>query len=111
MKFPKPQPEPSPQQKLAKAQADADHWGAIAANPNLSPEAAEWAFNLARSARAEVALRQKAALWARSQGQGDQMTMLRGLLNPGAPFETAENALKSEGFERSRLQKCGLTAA
>ena|ERR1700677_2939495 len=85
MKFPKPQPELSSQQKLAKAQADADHWGAIAANPNLSREAAEWAFNLARSARAEVALRQKAVLWARSQGQGDQMTMLRGLLNPGAP--------------------------
>ena len=87
MKFPKPQPQPelSPQEKLAKAQADADHWGAIAANPNLSPEAAAWAFNIARSARAEVALRQKAVLWARSQGQGDQMTMLRGLLNPGAP--------------------------
>jgi hypothetical protein len=85
MKFPKPQPEPNPDQALAKAQANADHWGAIAADPNLSPEAAEWAFNLARSARAEVALRQKAVLWARSQGQGDQMTMLRGLLNPGAP--------------------------
>ena len=56
MKIPKPQPEPHPEQKLAKAQAD--HWGAIAANPNLSPEAA-WAFNLARSARAS------ATLWGR----------------------------------------------
>ena len=64
MKFPKPQPEPNAEQALAKAQADADHWGAIAANPNLSPEAAAWAFNIARSARAEVALRQKAVLWA-----------------------------------------------
>ena len=85
MKFPKPQPELSPQEKLAKAQADADHWGKIAADPNLSPEAAAWAFNIARSARAEVALRQKAVLWARSQGQGDQMTMLRSLLNLPAP--------------------------
>jgi len=59
MKFPKPQPEPNPDQALAKAQADADHWGAIAADPNLSPEAAAWAFNIARSARAEVALRQR----------------------------------------------------
>src|SRR5277367_2381436 len=83
MKFSKPQPEPNPDQALA--QANADHWGAIAANPNLSPEAAEWAFNIARSARAEVALRQKAVLWARSQGQGDQMTMLQSLLNLGAP--------------------------
>ena len=47
MIFPKPQPELSPQQKLAKAQANADHWGAIAADPDLSPEAAAWAFNLA----------------------------------------------------------------
>ena len=85
MKFPKPQPEPSPEQALAKAQADADHWGEIAADPNLSPEAAAWAFNVARSARASATLRGKAVLWARSQGQGDQMTMLRGLLNPGAP--------------------------
>ena len=85
MKFPKPQPEPNPDQALAKAQADADHWGAIAANPNLSPEAAAWAFNLARSARASATLWGKAVLWARSKGHGDQMTMLRGLLNPGAP--------------------------
>ena len=85
MKFPKPQPEPSPEQALAKAQADADHWGKIAADPNLSPEAAAWAFNVARSARASATLWGKAVLWARSQGQGDQMTMLRGLLNPGAP--------------------------
>ena len=71
MKFPKPQPELSPQQKLAKAQANADHWGAIAANPDLSPEAAAWAFNLARSARASATLRQK-ALQAQSPPQGDQ---------------------------------------
>jgi hypothetical protein len=85
MKFPKPQPEPNAEQALAKAQADADHWGKIAADPNLSPEAAAWAFNLARSPRASATLWGKAVLWARSQGQGDQMTMLRGLLNPGAP--------------------------
>ena len=59
MKFPKPQPEPNAEQALAKAQADADHWGKIAADPNLSPEAAAWALNLARSARAS------ATLWAR----------------------------------------------
>jgi hypothetical protein len=82
MKFPKPQPELSPQEKLAKAQADADHWGAIAANPNLSPEAAEWAFNIARSARAEVALRQR-GLQAQAQHEG--APMLRSLLNLPAP--------------------------
>jgi hypothetical protein len=51
MKFPQPQPELSPQEKLPKAQANADHWGAIAADRSLSPEAAAWAFNLARSSR------------------------------------------------------------
>ena len=51
MKFPKPQPEPNAEQALAKAQADADHWGKIAADRSLSPEAAAWAFNLARSSR------------------------------------------------------------
>jgi hypothetical protein len=40
-------------------QADADHWGRVAAYPGLSPEVAAWAFNIARCARAEVALRQK----------------------------------------------------
>ena len=85
MKFPKPQPQPelSPQEKLAKAQANADHWGAIAANPNLSPEAAAWAFNLARSARASATLWGKALQAQDQPQQGDQM--LRSLLNLGAP--------------------------
>jgi hypothetical protein len=77
-----PQPEPSPQEALAKAQADAEHWGAIAAQPNLSPEAAAWAFNLARSARASATLWGK-ALQAPAPQQGDPM--LRSLLNLGAP--------------------------
>ena len=84
MKFSKPQPEPNPDQALAKAQADADHWGAIAADPNLSPEAAAWAFNLARSARAEVALRQRGQQ-AQAQNQPPGDPMLQSLLNLGAP--------------------------
>jgi hypothetical protein len=78
-----PQPELSPKQKLAKAQADADHWGAIAANPKLSPEAAAWAFNVARSARAEVALRQKGLQYQEAQLRPDPM--LQSPLNLPSP--------------------------
>ena len=52
----------SPQEKRAKAQADADHWLQVVALPGLSPNAVAWASNLARSAKAEVALRLKALI-------------------------------------------------
>lgn len=55
----RPPKPPSPQEKMAAAQADADKWTQVAANPNLSPRAAAWAQNMARSAKAEVQLRQK----------------------------------------------------
>ena len=86
MKFPKPQTEPNPEQALAKALADADHWGRIAADPNLSPMAAAWAFNVARSARAKAQpCGGRPCSGREARDRADQMTMLRGLLNPGAP--------------------------
>ena len=41
------------------AQQDAEKFRALAASPNLSPNAAAWALDMARSAQAEVKLRQK----------------------------------------------------
>lgn len=71
----------SPEEKLAQAQADADHWSQVAALPGLSPQAAAWAFNLARSAKAEVALRLK-ALQPDTQSPDPTLMRLLGLDNP-----------------------------
>lgn len=59
----------SPEEKLVAAQADEVHWRKVAANPNLSPRAAEWARDQARSAAAEVRLRLKGAAYRREQEQ------------------------------------------
>jgi hypothetical protein len=59
----------SPQAKMQAAQADAEHWKAVASNPDLSPKAAAWALDLARSAQAEVRLRQKGLAWQAEQAQ------------------------------------------
>lgn len=52
--------EPSPEEKLAKARATFRRWATIAARPELSPAAAHWARGLARSAAAEIQLREMA---------------------------------------------------
>ena len=61
----------SPQEKLANAQADYEKWSQVAAKPGLSPAAAAWALGAARSARAEMDLRQKAAAFAEQNPSGE----------------------------------------
>ena len=56
----KAQPNLEPEAKLTMAQNEAAMWSKVAASPNLSPQAASVAMNAARSAAAEVKLRQKA---------------------------------------------------
>src|ERR1700756_4829532 len=58
---PKQEPELSPEEKMQAAQADYQKWSKVAADPSLSPAAAAWALGVAKSAQAEIALRQKAA--------------------------------------------------
>jgi hypothetical protein len=53
--------ELTPEEKMHAAQGRQDKWSKVAADPSLSPRAAAWAQGLARSAAAEVVLRQKAA--------------------------------------------------
>ena len=52
--------ELSAQEKMALAQANLAKWLEVAASPNLSPKAAAWARDAARSFQAEVTLRHKA---------------------------------------------------
>ena len=62
---PKPKPpqdeEATPQEKLDAAASDLQKWTAVAAKPGLSAAAATWAAQAARSAQAELQLRQKSA--------------------------------------------------
>ena len=55
-----PEPEASPQESLSAASADQEKWQAVAAKPGLSPQAAAWAREQARSAQAEMSLWQRA---------------------------------------------------
>lgn len=76
----------NPEQKLALAEQDRERWKAAAANPDLSPRAAGWALDLARSAGAEVRLRQKALAWQNQQDnpilQGDDAALAQTLQLP-----------------------------
>src|SRR5208337_4837803 len=55
-----PEPEASPQESLSAASADMEKWQAVAAKPGMSPQAAAWAREQARSAQASAQLWQKA---------------------------------------------------
>ena len=57
---PQQEVELTPEQKMQAAVADQAKWSRVAADPDLSPAAAAWAAGAARSAAAEVKLRQKA---------------------------------------------------
>jgi hypothetical protein len=60
------------EEKLAKAKAEHIAWSTLAARPNLSPEAARAAKNLARSYRAAWELYRKAADWQNVPRRGEQ---------------------------------------
>ena len=75
----KPSSKPQPQDKDPKQnlkdkvqqdQADLAKWSGVAADPSLSPQAAEVARNLARSTKLALMLGQKALLY--QEPQGDQ---------------------------------------
>lgn len=72
----------SQQEKLAGAQAEADRWTRIAANPNLSPQAASVAQIAARSARAEVRLRQKGLAFLGEQTNDAALAQILGMNLP-----------------------------
>ncbi len=57
-----------PQSYLSKYQEDLAKWSAVAASPNLSPQAAQVAQNLVRSKQAALTLGQKALLYQEPQG-------------------------------------------
>jgi len=66
----KSQPQEVPlsqQEKMVLAQQEVERYQGLAANPNLSPRAAAWALDMARSAQASVRLRQKAIAWEAEQ--------------------------------------------
>jgi hypothetical protein len=62
---PQPQEPLSLQQRYGRAARDFEEFSALAASPNLSPRAAAWARNLARSAKASMVLGQKALEYQR----------------------------------------------
>ena len=78
-----PMQEPTPEQKAALAAQDYAKWRALAATPGLSPRTAAWAADAARSAKAELRLRQKAAAFQEGQDanptQDPNITRLLGL--------------------------------
>ena len=101
-----PQPQPqSPQEKLTQAQTDMDHWSQVAALPGLSPNTAALAFNLARSAKAEVALRLKAA----EASPEDQDPMLARMLGLNSPSQ--EQASESTQPTRGSSTRTGTSAS
>lgn len=84
-------PPPSLQDKLALAQQQAQRYQQAAASPNLSPQAAAVALNLARSHRAAARLFQSALTYQAQQEntveQGDDaaLSVVLGLPPSGSP--------------------------
>ncbi len=75
----------SPEEKLAATQREAAKWAAIAADPTISPSAAAFARNLARSANAEVELRLKGLGRQQPKGNENSLTSHGPKLPPGLP--------------------------
>lgn len=76
---PQMDPPMSQQEKMAMAQQEQERWASIAARPNLSPQAATVAMNAARSAAAEVRLRQKGLAWLGAQTDDQALAQVLGL--------------------------------
>ena len=56
------------QEKVAQYQADYAKWATVAAQPNIQPEVAQVAWNMARSSKAALTLGQKALLYQEPEG-------------------------------------------
>ena len=64
------QPQPvSLEEKVAQAQRDLMKWSAVAADPTLSPQAAQVAANLARSSAAALKLGKKELLFQQGMAE------------------------------------------
>jgi len=72
----KPRQELSLQEKHEDAVNKLDHWTRIAASPNLSPAAALFARNVARSYRAAVTLGEKALEYERQVNDRESQAAL-----------------------------------
>ena len=87
----------TPQQKLDLARAKVDHWQTVASDPDLSAPASAFALNLARSAQAEVNLRQKALLAPVEDPNSDPyLAKLLGMGNPPPNQPTPSNGTTSD---------------
>jgi hypothetical protein len=67
-------------EKLAQARADVAKWSQIAALPNLSPSAALFARNMARSSQAAVTLGEKALAYQQQENDPEAQANLMRLL-------------------------------
>ena len=92
-----PQPEPSLQDKAALAQASQQKWSQLAADPSLSPQAAQAAKNLARSYAAAQRLGDKALAYQspNADQQAEQDPMLTRLLQLPLGSSSQENPSSS----------------
>lgn len=70
----KKQEEPSLPEKVQEQQAEYDKWSQAALDPSLSPAAAQFARNVARSQRAALQLGQKALLYQQEEQQDQKNT-------------------------------------
>ena len=65
-----------------QAQADQQKWNRVASDPSLSPKAAHWAREQARSAGAERRLREKAASYQDPNADQSQQQAMGGTDQP-----------------------------
>jgi hypothetical protein len=112
-KTPKQEPRPLSlvEEKRQQAQHDLDHWSKVAALPELSTKAAEWA----RKRRPEVKLRERALAWAKlsqqqklDQSKADHQKWLQVAARPGLSPEAVEfatNAARSSGAAAKLYEK------
>ena len=96
----KPRPQPNtlagspeaPQSlpdKAAQAQADYLKWSALAAQPGLNPQEAEWARGIARSSQAAARLGRKALAYQEPTEQDDLSKVIGNTPSPaGQPTNT-----------------------
>jgi hypothetical protein len=97
------EPQPSLQDKVAQAQASQQKWSQLAADPTLSPQAAQYAKNLARSYAAAQRLGDKALAYQDPSGdqQAEQDPMLTRLLQLPLGSSIPENPSSSTKPETS----------
>jgi len=87
--------------KLHQAKADHQKWSKAAARPGLSPEAAAFAANAARSYAALVVLAQKALNYLAAPAKGEQRPESRGVRAAGEADRGAAGPARQDAPKRS----------